>query len=179
MPETNENDAWYCLETGALGIGEEHTQPAGRQLAIELIDSGLVTNLFVEFAQEQFRYALQAAQKAVGQGRDIEEVARLAPNSNLFKNRIPLGRVIAMALLAHIPVHLADHYIMASYPNDFRRRHTTIKNTFRAVTNQQQDPPYAIGENCIGCLLLWGGKHFEGNQQMDRYIIGLPFIMMG
>ncbi len=179
MPETHVNDARRCLEAGALGIGEDHTKPDGRQLALDLIEAGVVTNLFVEFAETQFGPALNYARELADKGEGLDEVAKYAPNSNLFQCNIPLGKVIAAALLKKIPVHLADNSIMAARPSDFQRRHNTIREVFSRVTGQARTPPEAAGQSCVGCLLLWGGAHFEGSQALDNYILGLPFIKMG
>ncbi|TKC86304.1 hypothetical protein FAZ69_20845 [Trinickia terrae] len=181
MPETTVGDAPRCLEAGALGIGENHTQPGGRQLAIELISSGRVTHLFVELAHMHYGKPLENAQEIADQGGDIDAVQMAAPSGNLHQeNPIPLSRVIATALTQKVKVHLADHIVMAYHAEDFARRHDSIREAFRTVTEQSPDAAVqAVDERCAGCLLLWGGAHFEKKYALDKYIVNLPFIKMG
>ena len=44
----HDGEAESRLKEGALGIGEHHDKPAGRQLVLDLIKKGKVSHLFVE-----------------------------------------------------------------------------------------------------------------------------------
>ncbi|WP_435635852.1 hypothetical protein ACSC9U_12620 [Pseudomonas solani] len=180
MPQVHDSSAWWCLENGALGIGEDHTQPEGRQLAIDLIDSGLVTHLFIELADAHYGGVLANAQQIATNGGTRQQIQAACPDGNLFVCPISLKQVITAALKIGVPVHLADHPIMASRSSDFQRRHNSILQTFRTVTNQPgPGAAQAVGPASVGCLFLWGGAHFEGGRALDTFIPGLPFIMMG
>ena len=84
MPKREKNGAQALLENGALGIGEDHTKPDGRILAIHLLGQpGLVKHLFVELT-DQHVTALNNAKKLVEEGRPLEEIVRAAPNGGAF-----------------------------------------------------------------------------------------------
>lgn len=177
MPKTHSGHAVACLQAGALGIGEDHTMVAGRNLALWLIENGHVQHLFVEFPAPNYGQALNAAIQAAG-AQPPPTRQNLAQQMN-WENRhlpaIPLGEVMAEALLRGVTVHLADDPIQMVHPNRFARRHTTIQNVFRQATGQVGMPSAA---GAVGCLLLWGGAHFEGNHALDNYILNLPFVIM-
>ncbi len=181
MPETNDNDSWYCLERGALGIGEDHTRPEGRRMVLDLIDSGLVTNLFVELCHTHYGTQLANAQAELNGGGNEGAVRAALPDGNLFANAQPLSLLMARALVNGAGVHMADHYIMAAGRGSraFPKRHGEIADNFAQVTGQGP-PPDAIHPNAVGSLLLWGGAHFDSpNHSLDRYIRNLPYIMCG
>jgi hypothetical protein len=150
MPQVNENTAAFHLGQGAFGIAEDHTRPEGRQLALNLIQAGVVTHLFVELAPAHYGTALQNAQNLAAQNQPLAEVEKAAPNGNLFGNApIPLGRVIATALLRGIPVHLAGDPVMCKpRGGDYRRRHAAIRMAYRQVTGQADPAP----ANAVGPL---------------------------
>jgi hypothetical protein len=180
MPRVNADTAAHHLGLGAFGIAEDHKRPEGRRLALDLIEARVVTHLFVELASAQFGTVLQNAQRLAAQHKPLEDVEKAAPNGNLWNSPIPLGRVIATALLQGIPVHLADDPVMAVRASDYKTRHTTIRNAYRQVTNQAVGvAANAVGPGYAGCLFLWGGDHFEGRHALDIYIAGLPWARMG
>lgn len=187
MPQIDEALARISLLAGALGIGEDHTKGNARELALALINSSnhaggrLVTNFFTELYEDHGNIEkLASARILAANGAALGLVEEAAPTGFLYGNPIPQGRVIARALQRGIPVHLADITAMQS-GRMHKKRHTAILNRFRAVTGQP--PPglaQAVGPPaCVGCLLLWGGAHFEGADALDQFIHGLPFVKMG
>lgn len=180
MPKHKKNEARALLKSGALGIGEDHTKPDGRLLAIELLNQpGLVKHLFVELT-EQHVALIENARKLVEAGRPFEEIVAAAPEGGAFVCTVTQKRVIATALMNNIPVYAADDRCMARFTDNFRRRHTTIAAKFEEVTTVKN----ARASESAGCLLLWGGDHFTGIVEdrpphpLENYIEGLPYIMM-
>lgn len=187
MPQVDEALARASLLAGALGIGENHGNGNARELALSLINSGnnaggrLVTNFFTELYEDHGNIQkLESARRLAADGASLGIVQAAAPSGFLLGNPIPQGRVIARALQRGIPVHLAD--ILAMHSGKMHnQRHAAILNRFRAVTGQPAPGvAQAVGPPaCVGCLLLWGGAHFQGGNALDQYIQGLPFVMMG
>lgn len=179
MPKTHSGRAVSCLRVGALGVGEDHTKPAGRNLALWLIENGHVQNFFVEFPAVTYGAALaMAMQAAAAQPPPTRQALGQQMHwENLHVPAIRLGDVMAEALLRGIPVHLADHVRQMTHPHRFATRHANIRNVFRQVTGQA-GVPTAVAPGAIGSLLLWGGAHFEGGESLDNYILNLPFVIM-
>lgn len=126
MPKREKNEAQALLRSGALGIGEDHTKPDGRLLAIQLLEQpGLVKHLFVELTAQHVS-ALDRAKELAKAGSDFEEIVRAALNGGAFDCPITQARVIATALVNNIPVYAADHPSMARFPDRFKVRHETI-----------------------------------------------------
>jgi hypothetical protein len=67
---------------------------------------------------------------------------------------------------------------MAVHPQSFRRRHTRVAEVFRDETGIA-GPADATAPQARGCLLLFGGAHFEGAQALGRYIRNLSWVMAG
>lgn len=180
MPKREKNEARALLQSGALGIGEDHTKPDGRTLVIQLLGQpGLVKHLFVELTDQHIPL-IAKAKELVEEGRPFAEIVRAAPNGGEFDCSITQAQVIATALFNNIPVYAADHRSMARFPDRFKVRHTAIAENFKKVTNVQN----ACAHESAGCLLLWGSDHFVGIKEdksdaLENFIEGLPYIMMG
>ncbi len=181
MPKITEAFARLTLEAGALGIGEDHSKPEGRQLALDLINQGVVRHFFVEMYEEEGNAEkLVKARIAAASGVPLTAVASIAPSGFQLGNSISQGTVIARALQRGVKVHLADIQAMKFRPKQHGARHRNILERFRLVTNQPAPATAsALGRSSIGCLFLWGGAHFEGDSSLDRYIEGLPFVPLG
>ncbi|MFA8385373.1 MAG: hypothetical protein ACEPO2_07090 [Pelagibaca sp.] len=185
MPKVLEVNAVNFLKAGALGIGEEHNDPAGRRLVKELIDKGVVKKLFVELAKntERFSRAMAAANAKAAEGGNIEEIASVAPCGDLDRlNEIPLNHLIAYALFHGAQVFLADDRSMAKLRGgNFDIRHAQIRDTFKEATGQGAAKWYS--EEAKGCLFLWGGAHFDHKTKSHlddaNFIYGLPWIEKG
>jgi hypothetical protein len=182
MPKHAKNEAQALLKSGALGIGEDHTKPDGRILAIQLLNQpDLVKHLFVELTVQHV-FLLEQAKALADAGRPLEEIERAAPNGGAFDCSITQAKVIATALVNKIPVYAADDRTMARFPDNFKKRHMTIAAKFEEVTKVRN----ARANESAGCLLLWGSDHFVGKQELgkepyplEQFIEGLPYIVMG
>ncbi len=181
MPEIMLELAQLALKNGALGIGEDHGDPAGRQLALDLINMGLVRHFFTELYEEEGNLEkLGKASRAAASGDSLLVVESLAPSGHTLGNSIKQGRVIARALQRGAQVHLADIQKMKYRPTFHAPRHSNIRAKYRIVTNQPAPgAASAVGENCRGCLLLWGAAHFEGDTSLDIFLPGLQFVKLG
>lgn len=179
MPKRAKNEARALLKHGALGIGEDHTKPHGRLLAIKLLEQpGLVKHLFVELNPSHI-LLLKKAEKLAKEGGSFEDVLKVAPEGGNFRCTVRQSEVIATALVNNIPVYAADDMCMFSASDKFKKRHTTIAATFEEVTKVRN----AGASESAGCLLLWGSDHFVGiksdkSDALENFIEGLPYIMM-
>jgi hypothetical protein len=165
MKPIKKENARRALGIQALGIAEDHTRPGGRVLAMNLITEGLVTKLFVEYAEEFGYNALCLAQRKHEAGGTIAEVAKLAPNST-HPNPLPLSLVIATAIGYDVPVILADDQCMneRTQAKYFDKRHRKIKAKFLP-----QRLPEA--NDSAGFLFLFGANHFTNSEHpLDSYI---------
>ncbi len=175
----NPEVARVALQNGALGIGEDHGEPEARQLALELINMGVVRHFFTELYEEHGNVEkLATARIAAASGDSLRVVESLCPSGFSLGNSITQGRVIARALQRGATVHLADTPHMHMGASRHAQRHQNILAKYRRATNQPGPAParadVAAGR---GCLLLWGGAHFEGANALENFIIGLPFMM--
>jgi hypothetical protein len=187
MPEVLETNAATFLMVGALGIAEEHETPAARELVLRLMEMGVVRKFFVELPKnvERFATALAKAQTAAQSGASIEDITQLAPSGNLDPgNRLSIGYLIAIALSKNIEVYLADDRdMLRQNGGSFQKRHASIRETFKAATGQAEAKWYT--DAAKGCLLLWGGAHFDDKFKntalLDQpgVINGLPYVKKG
>ena len=171
------------LERGAVGIGESHDSPGGRLLVIELIKSGKVKKLLVELSPGAYDGAVNGAKDRQKDGVDsITKTLDLSLGTR-HKCDISLGRVIAEAICANIPVYNVDHYKanqraeMAASVGVMKIRNEEVAKQFEKITGSKA----AVSEGAKGCLLLFGGAHFEDANAIDAdaNIFGLPVVMMG
>lgn len=186
MPEVLEANAVNFLKAGALGIAEEHNTVAARELVLLLMEKGVVKKFFVELPKnvERFSTALAKAKDAAQSGASIDEIMKLAPTGNLDNNNnISIGKLIAFALFNKIEVFLGDDRIMMRDGGGyFQKRHASVKETFQSATGQDSAKWYT--EAAQGCLLLWGGAHFDDKFKgplLDQkgVIHGLPYVKKG
>lgn len=185
MYEVKPVNAVNFLLNGALGVGEEHGDPAARRFVIELIEKGVVTKLFLELPKNMARFSekMAEANAAAAAGRTMEEIAAVAPSGDLdIGNEYPLNRLIAFALSKGIEVYLADDRTMArSGGGNFDKRHKSIRDTFNEATGQNDAKWFTSAAK--GSLFLWGGAHFDDpikkNLNSKNYINGLPWVKKG
>ena len=142
------------LRQRSVAIGEHHEKPEGRDKAIEMINEGLVRQLFVELPP-----SLQL-------GVDAGSLAQI-PKS--FQNSRSQADVIGAALNKKIKVHCVDH-----------RRATLQRESDVPMRNrhiEEQIKKISMG-NFIGGLLLIGGSHLDGENGPIRLDL-LDWIIMG
>jgi hypothetical protein len=163
------NAAAHALNVGAIGLGEEHTEPDARSFAIELIKTGLVRFLMVELAPGTYQAQVDAA---VQRGGGLHLVT---------KNRCPvsLHDVINTAIAAGVPVHCVDskwaNHRDAHQPAKLKVRNREVGQNFQGITGAHQ----ADAPGAQGCLILFGGAHFEGPDAIQTHIPNLHICMAG
>jgi len=191
MPLVNIEESYHRLSQGAFGIGEEHETPIARQWVLQLIDYGAASRIFIELPNTViYNENLEKAKAKSDEGGSMSEVRALAPCGNLdSQNAISVKDIIAYAYKKNAEIYLADHRKMGYRPDDHPMRHTAISQKFTQITGTT----LAVDPGCKGCLLLWGGAHFENQTSIDRttgvkttkntslenYIVGLPYAMLG
>lgn len=166
-PENAEKTVCEHLKSHCLGIGEVHSEPDGRLMAIELMNRGLVTNMFMELPNSQPVAAAIAAVKQIATHNAINGLAdyndlqtpnHIAHRTTAFttlsavapeaaENSIRLSDVILYS--GNVPVWAADVCDMGR--TAFPDRHQDIYNCAVQKT-------FLTGMK--GCLFLWGRHHF-------------------
>lgn len=167
-----------ALHFGALGIGEDHTERHGRDLAIRLITDGHVRRLFVELSPGAFGQMVQAATALAPQGFDA--VRGALGFGALHACPIALEDVVATAIVRHVSVHCVDHRRamqmgFASSDAGMRLRNRTIAEGVQAETETES----ARDGGAAGSLLLFGGAHFEGGNSIVAVYPDLQWIKAG
>jgi len=169
-------DAVRVLLIRALGIGENHERPDGRHLALRLLASTtpIVRHLFVELPPWGQNIVQRAGVRA-STSREQTGVEKGLEFGQRHQCVIPLKRVISAALLERIPVHCVDHRLGGA-GGHMTTRNRTIANNFLQITN---------GTGTRGCLLLFGGAHFdgadgeEGEETLSQLIPHMDWIRCG
>jgi hypothetical protein len=167
-----------ALQFGALGIGENHEERQGRDLAIRLIVGGHVKRLFVELSPGAYGPMIQNATGLAPQG--YAAVRGALGLSSLHVCPIALEDVIATAIVHGATVHCVDHRRAmqigyASSPSGMRLRNSTITSGVQEETETQS----ARDGGASGSLLLFGGAHFEGGGSIAAMYPDLQWIKAG
>lgn len=168
------DQAQEVLQAGAMGIGEDHTNPTGRRLAIELIENGGVKRFFPElpFTSDfgidngvKKRDELRDYYSGKNNGKNENEIEAIIKEEvqkvcmtgfALFCCEIPLSAVIASAIMKAVPVHCVETVFGNS-----RDRRTVVERNIAIVEGiQAVSEKHEKSQN--GYLLLFGGAHFEG-----------------
>lgn len=155
---TNRNHLDTLLLVWALGIGESHSNRYGRQLAIDLLRTGFVTNLFLELPET----AQNNIDKILADPEMDRNVAAIlidawgAPYDRT--NPLHLADVVIAAREANVPAWATETHRMTGYTVPFCERHEAIKNCVFAKTQET---------GLAGSLLLWGADHFTSTAGDD------------
>ncbi|WP_172202400.1 MULTISPECIES: hypothetical protein [unclassified Niveibacterium] len=170
MPLTidERNAAARALYVGALGLGESHDDPTARSFALELFRTRLVRRLMVELYPAAYQPMVDHAAATNGQ---VYVVA-------LHHCAITLSDVINAAIAAQIPVHCVDGRdgnIGRASGAAMQRRNQAVGDNFAQITGGNT----ATHPGARGCLILFGGAHFEGANRIQNYIGGLPYCRAG
>jgi hypothetical protein len=166
-----EDSATRCLEVGALGIADNHTDRRPRDFAMGLIGGGVVRLLFLECistAEEKLYTA--AVQHTDLPDSDYEEkIAEIVDEAGPqpYDNDVTLGQVAVLAFRHAVPVHFIDldipHKTRSGNP---AKRDKHAADLFSEITEQHRSR--------TGCLVLFGGAHFIGGT--DTYRGGEPCL---
>lgn len=145
-----------ALRYGAIGIGEDHTERDGRDLARLLIQGGSVRCLFVELAENVYQSQIEAAV-------EVREAAHESVRRHLFfgsihRCEVMLEDVVADAIVNNIPVYCVDDRIAmnptrSSRPAGMRKRNTTIVANILNVLGLSS----AREGGAAGSLLIFSG----------------------
>jgi hypothetical protein len=152
------------IKKGALGIGEIHTMPEGRRLAIDLIRAGLVRNLFLEVPRDY-----QGAFDGIGAHPDDPNVEKKLQTAFLMRNRghdvagldVHIATVAAAAYRkGGIKVYCADTLFGIPHKEPaMKSRDANVVELVRQETGAMGPTDNAA----IGTLILFGSEHFERN----------------
>lgn len=166
-----------ALTTGALGIGEKHDKPEGRNLAIRLIQSQrkLVKRLFVELPTEGYQEAVDEAKNHVNGGYDAVR-KHLTFWGLAYKCTTALEDVVAQAIVKGVPVHCVDEFIPNGRTDQglMKRNASAVEKACKIIygnadnggNNANAEPKNgksergARDEEAIGSLFLFGADHF-------------------
>jgi hypothetical protein len=162
------NDAAHALFIGALGLGESHDDPTARSFALELFRTRLARRLMIELFAGAYQAGIDRAAATGGQ----------VWVPTLHSCAISLSDVINAALQAGIPVHCVDGRegnIARATSSAMQRRNQTAGQCFQAITGAND----ATQPGARGCLILFGGAHFEGSNPIQNYILHLPYCRAG
>lgn len=179
MPEIEKSLAVQVIREGALGIGEDHTKPDGRNLAIELIEGGYVKKLFLEFPPlDDWVSMLEKATEKAPQG--VDAVRGRIGFGVIFHCSVAIEQVAAVAIVHGATVHLVDHKVAMNPTRNgttggMKMRNITIAQGVMGATGTQS----ACEADAIGSLLLFGGAHFEGAASIVAFYQDLRWVRAG
>ena len=174
------------LMNGALGVGESHDNPEGRELVRDLIQAGLVTTLFLEFGS----YNNNTIEKAVGEFEDRRSVDAMMTTlalsfqeSGISREESPegltfvrpgLGELAFLAIKRGVRVVCADPKINRGWSDPALR----MRNVATAkVVAQTLDCVEFGGVDAAGALLLFGSDHFRGSTGLNIILPGLRWVL--
>lgn len=175
-----------ALKFGAVGIGEDHTKPDGRNLAIHLIERGAVKRLFVELSPGKYQGMIDGA---ANHGSTLQGSDATANTSSImkclgfhvnFSCDVRLEKVVAIAIAHGVPVHcvdhrIANHPIRGGTPKSMDVRNDEIVKGVREVTEVSS----AREGGAAGSLLLFGGGHFDEKNSITSKFPDLQWIKAG
>ena len=147
-------EAMAVLKQQALGIGEDHTQPAARQLVIELLcaPGRPVNSLFVEIPEGRQNMVEKAIAGWRTKGADP---VGLLDCVGIFRfdsqNCYTLPRVMATAIQRGVYVYCIDDRFGNAGNRGNSARNQTIIDNFERITKGRVK----------GCVLLFGDDHFS------------------
>ena len=172
------------LMDGALGIGENHTEPNGRELVKLLLKRGAaglgprVTNLFLELSSyggTRDKILAEAAEKMQAGDRDrarfLAEALAVEESRSYASPR--LGALLYLGLKHGATVHLADPMIGSGFSvTAVKRRNAATADYFkRVLSTDRGDSPASVGS-----LLLFGADHFKLGGGIQKLLPGLAWI---
>lgn len=167
--------AAFLLLEGALGVGETHTETAGRELVRQLLKQDRVKNFFLElpgYAQpnlDRLRRAVSGNNKQeayIGAyGMSVSELPQHASPS--------LGELARTALRHGTNVFLADPL---SYKGSTDRALVLRNKKTAEVFKETLGVRDAYDLKAKGSLLLFGSDHFRQNWSLCLMIKGLRWV---
>ncbi len=169
--------AVQILRSGALGVGETHTEPNARLLVKRLFELREVSRFFVEMAPWSAEMLSEVqAKMAAGKTREAQTIARSIAFYESKENAYPrLGDLIYLAIAWKVEVILADPLInlSPSMGNVYRRNVKTAEVFKKALGGA-----LANSAKAKGSLLLFGSDHFQGHKSLQNLLPGLRWITM-
>ncbi len=155
--------AW--LQTGALGVGEDHQQSAGRLFTKKLIENGQVRILFLECdssAQAAFDDAVRQRDNFSGAEANIKAIVDNAGPQWFGDGVITLGEVAWAAVQQGIPVYFLD----LEMTRKTKRGNPAARDAHAAKI---YNDIVGSGGN-LGCLVHYGAVHLDRSiDTMNRH----------
>ena len=148
----------YSLATKAVGIGEEHNDPAGRTVIDTWIRAGIVTDLVLELGTPWEEEGVN--------GTEYSQLIGILDNK--WKNPYSFAKLIKLASENGVRLHAWDDY--GPYNNNCEFRNGNVATKFKEHFGGGR---FAVTK-APGCVLLFGHAHFgESSTALNRLLLGL------
>ena len=168
------------LPTSAVGVGEDHQQRRGRDVAIRLIQAGVVQRLFLECNSNQQTALDTAVAAPTNTATYRTDIYYLVSNAGPMygANPVWLGDVALAAVDQRVPISFID----LDTPSKTNWKKMVLRDAhaaqeFRRITAQT---------GTAGCLVFFGGVHLHAkdttiyrdgaNSPSLGELLALPYI---